>query len=444
MQQQIGIDHVGMESPPFCWVAMAVGVTRVSCRSAVPQTAGYAAGVWRSTTMTSGRSSDVSLESQAEFPVPVKRSSGRAPIAKALHVFAISTVLYRRTDPTWVRLSGSICRVVRCIVVGRPGRIYRERTSWTSIWRGDLRDETTSGCWSSHRTHTQCVSRDAIRRSADYCRSLARWHSPGISRISCSETPRLPIVSAFISQAAPRSNPVIRCSFVASTESFQRVPELAIERGAWTIMRCGSTSPRRLAMAFADQVVFLAARAFRDGWRARMWPVVSDEVRYTLVAGAVIDAIRTATQGDVRHPIESVDVLDLRARLLSRLESGVLGVQLMTDARRSELGRMPEDPEADTDRRISMAGADLALSESQESCRLRGELAQLSGENARILGMHAQFVRALSEIGQTPEAIEAERYQRLEYDRRIAWGAWLTHHTAESGDIGDDMTRGAS
>jgi hypothetical protein len=158
-----------------------------------------------------------------------------------------------------------------------------------------------------------------------------------------------------------------------------------------------------------------------------MWPIVSDEVRDTLVAGAVVDAIRDATgRGDLQQPITPADVFDLRARLLSRLESGVLGVQLMTDARRAELGRLPGDPEEAIARRIFAAGADLAISELQESLRLRAELAQLSSENARILSAQAQLVRALSEIGQTQEAIEAERYQSVEHGRRLDWGRWTS------------------
>ncbi len=176
-------------------------------------------------------------------------------------------------------------------------------------------------------------------------------------------------------------------------------------------------------MPFADRVVASAARAFRDGWRARMWPIVSDEVRDTLVSGAVIDAIRDSTeQAGMQRHIMTGDVFDLRARLLARLESGVLGMQLMTDARRAELGKLPAELEAMVERRIVAAGAELALSEQEEACRLRGELAELSGENARILAAQAQLAGALDEIGQTPERVEAERYQRLERDRRLAWG----------------------
>jgi hypothetical protein len=173
-----------------------------------------------------------------------------------------------------------------------------------------------------------------------------------------------------------------------------------------------------------------------------MWPIVSDEVRDTLVAGAVVDAIRTTTgHGELQQSITPADVFDLRARLLSRLESGVLGVQLMTDARRAELGRLPGDPEVAIARRIAAAGADLAVSELQESLRLRAELAQLSNENARILSAQTQLVRDLSEIGQTQEAIEAERYQRVERERRLDWGRWTSAYATDTATRAKEVGR---
>ncbi len=43
-------------------------------------------------------------------------------------------------------------------------------------------------------------------------------------------------------------------------------------------------------------------------------------------------------------------------------------------------------------------------------------------ELEKLLAAQAQLAGALDEIGQTPERVEAERYQRLERDRRLAWG----------------------
>ncbi len=420
MLQQIGVDHIALERPPFHWVAVAVGVTRAGCRAGVPQTAGSAAGLWRSTTMVSGRSSDASLVSQAEFPVPTRRLSGRAPLARTLNALAVSVVAYRHVDPAWARLSASLRRVAWYAVVGRPGRIYRECQSWRSIWRGERWGEVVSDRMSSLTRPSRLRARgDRVQGDARMCsrvcsRVLAGWRDSRMMGSVCraDQDPSAEVTMPEIVRPP--------CRFVIAPSVMR--PTL----GRPSTSRRGTIWPamdRRASVPFADRVVAFAARAFRDGWRARMWPIVSDEVRDTLVSGAVIDAIRNSfAQAGTQRQIMTSDVFDLHARLLLRLENGLLGVQLITDARRVELGKLPVEIEAMVERRIVAAGAELALSEQGEACRLRGELAQLSGENARILVTQAQLAGALDEIGQTPDRVEAERYQRLEHDRRLAWG----------------------
>lgn len=75
------------------------------------------------------------------FVVEFRNGSLRAPLARVVAFLALLVVVQVvQVSRAW-RVTCSIARVLWCaMVVGRPGRVYRGRQSWRSIWRDGIAD----------------------------------------------------------------------------------------------------------------------------------------------------------------------------------------------------------------------------------------------------------------------------------------------------------------
>lgn len=62
----------------------------------------------------------------------------RAPLARMVVMLTVFVVVQvERISRTW-QVACAIGRVLWCAIMGRPGRVYRSKQSWGSIWRDGI------------------------------------------------------------------------------------------------------------------------------------------------------------------------------------------------------------------------------------------------------------------------------------------------------------------
>lgn len=67
------------------------------------------------------------------------------------------------------------------------------------------------------------------------------------------------------------------------------------------------------------QTVLTLAREFKNGWRSRLWPFVTD--KRMLVDSAVMDHIRMADIVDADNPIKPSEIMEFRASFSAKLKT---------------------------------------------------------------------------------------------------------------------------
>lgn len=75
-------------------------------------------------------------------------------------------------------------------------------------------------------------------------------------------------------------------------------------------------------MRMDRQHVANLARTFHTSWRAKLWPLVSDEVRAALIDSMVMASIATAHAVDAQKPITPMQIMAMRCDLAEELHRG--------------------------------------------------------------------------------------------------------------------------
>ena len=120
---RIGCDIIGIETS---WVALAVGVTRCAVRHARRVLAAAGAG-WRSTVLVTSSADGTCVDAETEL----RPTSVAEPARLARRVLQIAVIAMVRVVR---KVEHHVADVLRCLVLGRPGRLYK-RQSWSSIWQ---------------------------------------------------------------------------------------------------------------------------------------------------------------------------------------------------------------------------------------------------------------------------------------------------------------------
>lgn len=129
----VGLERIGqgVGAEERIVFAAQIGVTRIGAGGRCPPRC-------RSGRMASTAALVASTSEPQEFITLPRRAVKSAPLARAVAFLTVAVLVCVNALRNFSVLA-AIGRVLLAVLVGRPGRLYRWRASWSAVWRGGER-----------------------------------------------------------------------------------------------------------------------------------------------------------------------------------------------------------------------------------------------------------------------------------------------------------------